>query len=98
MGQEPKIHLFICTHRREDGECCATKGAQSLRDEVKLQVKKLAGIQRSEVRINSAGCLGRCEEGIAAVLYPTGKWFTGLSAEDASRLVEEVKAALTRPR
>tara|TARA_B100001113_G_scaffold175191_1_gene143564 strand:+ start:16152 stop:16379 length:228 start_codon:yes stop_codon:yes gene_type:complete len=28
-----------------------------------------------DVRINKSGCLNRCEEGIACVIYPQGIWY-----------------------
>ena len=43
--------------------------------------------------MNHAGCLDICEQGIAAVLYPSGEWFTGLTPADAERLVNAVEQA-----
>lgn len=28
----------------------------------------------NDVRINKSGCLGKCEEGPACVVYPEGNW------------------------
>jgi (2Fe-2S) ferredoxin len=46
------------------------------------------------VRVNAAGCLGQCEQGIAAVLYPKGEWFLNLMPGDAPLLVSAVEKAL----
>lgn len=79
-------HLFICTNKRDKGECCADKGSVELRDEVKRLAKK-AGL-KGRIRVNAAGCLGHCSEGITTVLYPEGKWLTQLTKDDAPVLLE----------
>lgn len=85
-----KAHLFVCTHSRETGESCGPKGGGTLRDSIKRNCKG-AG-----VRINASGCLGHCERGITAVLYPQGKWFFGLRPDAVSleRLQKSVEDAL----
>ncbi len=68
-------HVFVCGNRRPDGHprgCCASKGAEKIRDYMKVRVKEL-GIKG--VRVNAAGCLDRCELGPCAVLYPEGVWY-----------------------
>lgn len=85
-------HLFVCTNRREKGSCCADKGASELRDRVKMLAKE-RGFRN--VRVNAAGCLGHCEEGIVAVLYPEGQWFTNLSKDETSPLLQAIETALS---
>ena len=65
-------HVFFCTNQREAGEaCCNNHGAQKARDYVKNKVKEL-GISKlhNNIRINSAGCLDRCDEGPVIVVIP----------------------------
>ncbi len=85
---EIKAHLFICTNHRDVGDSCAAKGSKELREKLKNQFRQ------KDVRINTAGCLGRCEHGILAVLYPEGKWFSGLTTESGPLLEEAVKRSL----
>lgn len=47
-----------------------------------------------EVRVNSSGCLGYCEKGIAAVIYPAGKWHFDLTANDDEILLKEIRTCL----
>jgi (2Fe-2S) ferredoxin len=85
-------HLFICTNDRGPDSkrpSCAHRGAAELRDQVKAACRGLG-----KVRVNSAGCLDQCEQGVAAVLYPSAEWFLGLKSEDAGKLVEAVKKQL----
>lgn len=86
-----KRHIFFCTNQRADGSaCCAKLGSQALRDYAKQRTKEL-GIAGKEgcVRVNSAGCLNRCEEGPVAVVYPDDVWYTYVDKEDIDEIVEQ---------
>ncbi len=83
-----ETHVFVCGNRRPEGHergCCASKGAEKIRDYMKVRVKEL-GLKG--VRVNQAGCLDRCEEGPCAVLYPEGVWYR----LDSFEAVDEVLA------
>ena len=70
-----RSHVFCCTNERPPGHkrgCCAGKGAVKLRDYMKARAKEM-GLK--DVRINSAGCLDRCELGPTVVIYPEGVWY-----------------------
>ena len=41
------------------------------------------------VRVNTAGCLDRCEEGPVAVVYPEGVWYTYVDSEDIDEIVDQ---------
>lgn len=92
---EKKAHLFICVNDRGEGakESCARKGAQDLRDRVKTLCFE-RGFPKGSYRINNSGCLGPCERGISAVLYPKGEWILDNTPEDAEKLVNLVEQAL----
>jgi len=82
-------HLFVCTNRRPDGHkrgSCAERGSEALRDYMKVRVKEL-GIRR--VRVNTAGCLDRCELGPCVVIYPEGVWYKITTREDVDRVLSE---------
>lgn len=83
-------HVFFCTNRREDGsQCCAQCGAGDLRDHLKRRAKELNIAGRGGVRINTAGCLDRCEEGPVVVVYPEGIWYTYVDREDLEEILTE---------
>jgi (2Fe-2S) ferredoxin len=90
MGYFDK-HVFFCTNQREDGsDCCNNHGAQHARDYVKNKVKELAISDRqNRIRINSAGCLDRCDEGPVLVVYPEGIWYTFVDESDLDEIIEE---------
>ncbi len=82
-------HLFVCTNRRPDGHkrgSCAEKGSETLRDYMKARAKEL-GI--ANIRVNSAGCLDRCELGPCVVLYPEGVWYRIDSTADVDAVLQQ---------
>lgn len=84
-----QYHVFCCTNRREPGHtrgCCAEKGAEALRDYMKLKVKE-AGIPQA--RVNNAGCLDRCELGPCMVVYPEGVWYSCKTNADVDEVISE---------
>jgi len=83
-----KTHVFICTNGQPDqiGKC-ASKGSESLHALVKAQCQDLG----PSARINKSGCLGQCERGIAAVIYPHGYWHLELTDKDSTKLVDFIK-------
>ena len=84
-----KHHIFCCTNKREPGHtrgCCAEKGAEALRDYMKLKVKEA---KMEGVRVNMAGCLDRCELGPCMVIYPEGIWYSCKSKADVDEVIAE---------
>ncbi len=82
-------HLFVCCNRRPDGHprgSCAAKGSERLRDYMKARAKEL-GI--TGIRVNSAGCLDRCELGPCLVIYPEGVWYKIETNADVDRVLTE---------
>ena len=83
-----RIHIFVCTNRRPAGHrrgCCAAGDSESLRDYLKSRVKEMG---LPGVRVNSAGCLDRCELGPTLVIYPEGVWYGYKTHEDLDEILE----------
>jgi (2Fe-2S) ferredoxin len=84
-----EAHLFVCTNRRPDGHrrgSCAARGSEQLRDYMKARAKEL-GIRN--IRVNSAGCLDRCELGPCLVIYPEGVWYRIDSTADVDAVLQQ---------
>jgi (2Fe-2S) ferredoxin len=84
-----QAHVFVCCNRRPDGRrrgSCAARGSEALKDYMKARAKEL-GLRG--IRVNTAGCLDRCEFGPAIVIYPEGIWYRAESRDD----VDEILAA-----
>ena len=87
MGYYAK-HVFVCLNRREGGKrCCAGGGSEPLFDYMKKRIKAL-GLDPT-IRINRAGCLGRCDEGPMLVIYPEGRWFHYTNTADIDDIIEK---------
>jgi (2Fe-2S) ferredoxin len=83
-----RAHVFCCTNERPEGHprgCCKAKGAEKLRDYMKARAKELGF---GDIRINSAGCLDRCEYGPTMVIYPEGIWYSVLTRADVDEVLD----------
>lgn len=82
-------HVFFCTNQRDDGrQSCNQCGATDARAYVKQRCKELGLSGPGKVRINTAGCLDRCELGPVLVVYPEGVWYTYVDKEDLDEIIE----------
>ena len=80
-------HIFFCTNIREDGSnCCGKHGTQKLRDYAKQLCKSIP--KEKNIRVNSAGCLNRCDKGPVLVIYPEAVWYRYIDKEDIDEIVE----------
>ncbi len=83
-----RAHVFCCTNQRPAGHprgCCLDKGALPLRNYMKARAKELG---LAGVRINTSGCLDRCELGPTMVIYPEGVWYRCRTVEDAEEVLQ----------
>jgi (2Fe-2S) ferredoxin len=83
-----EAHVFCCTNERPAGHprgCCKAKGSEKLRDYMKARAKEF-GLVR--VRINTSGCLDRCELGPTMVIYPEGVWYSVQTREDVDEILQ----------
>lgn len=82
-------HVFFCCNQREPGEtACNNHGASEMLAYAKDQAKPLK-IDGNRIRLNRAGCLGRCDEGPVLVVYPEGVWYTYIDRSDIDEILRE---------
>lgn len=83
-------HVFFCNNQRGEGEtCCANRGAAAARTYAKDRIAELKLKGPGKVRINSAGCLDRCDLGPVLVVYPEGVWYTYVDKDDIEEIIQE---------
>lgn len=83
-------HVFFCTNQREDRAACGNKGCgEHARSYVKKRVKELRFDGSKRIRINAAGCLGRCLEGPLCVIYPEGVWYRFQNDQDLEEIITQ---------
>lgn len=85
-----KKHLFFCTNKRQPGKkCCEDAHASEMRHYAKKRIKALSLAGFGGVRVNIAGCLGRCACGPCLVVYPDAVWYTYANAADIDEIIEK---------
>ncbi len=85
-----KRHVFFCTNQRTNGEaCCQDHQANEMRAYAKERMKELVPKGEGRMRINSAGCLDRCEKGPVLVVYPEAVWYTYTDKADIDEIINE---------
>lgn len=83
-------HVLVCCNQRAPGEdCCNNHGASELMGYMKDRVKALGLAGEGQVRVNKAGCLGRCDDGPLMVVYPQETWYTFIDREDIDEIVDK---------
>ena len=85
-------HIFFCTNDRGDDAIrpsCGRCGTAQLRGYAKTRMKELGLTGEGKVRVNTAGCLDRCEEGPVCVVYPDAVWYTFIDEEDLDEIIDE---------
>ena len=57
---------------------------------MKKKIKKSGQSGKGQIRVNTAGCLDRCDLGPVIVIYPQGIWYTYLDEEDIDEIIESL--------
>lgn len=85
-----KHHVFICANQREAGEaCCNATGGGEMFAYAKDKIGSLKLNGPGAIRINKAGCLGRCDQGPVMVVYPEETWYSFIDKEDVDEIINE---------
>jgi (2Fe-2S) ferredoxin len=87
-----RYHVFFCTNLRAPDAprpSCGGCGSEHLRTYAKQRVSELGLNGPGRVRINQAGCMERCEQGPAVVIYPEGIWYRCRNTSDVDAIIEQ---------
>ena len=85
-----KHHVFFCCNQRAEGEMsCHAQGGSTLQTYAKERIGELKLNGTGKVRINKAGCLGRCDQGPVLVVYPDNVWYTCIDQDDVDEIISE---------
>ena len=83
-------HVFICTNHRDNGDAsCSKVGGEAAFAYAKDRIGALKKNGPGAIRINKAGCLGRCDQGPVLVVYPEETWYTVVDNEDVEEIIQE---------
>ena len=82
-GNSPRLQVLVCG---ETG--CVSSGCKAVQAALREEIAKHDGLAE-RVNLVQTGCIGSCELGPVAVVYPEGILYTGLTAADAPAIVEQ---------
>ena len=87
---KPQYHIFVCTNTRPPGHpkgSCGEKDSEDFLMNVQMGLveRNLIG----KAMVTGAACLGPCDRGISAVVYPDGVWYQHLKAEDVADILDQ---------
>lgn len=83
-----RTHVFCCVNERAPDHprsCCSARGSIDLLNYMKARAKELGS---ENIRVNSSGCLERCELGPSMVIYPEGIWYHYDTKEDVDEILD----------
>lgn len=83
--QRGSRHIFVCT-----GTQCAPSKSSELYAYLKRRLKELdPGSGKGRILRSQCQCLGICEGGPLAVVYPEGIWYYDLDAEKIEKILRQ---------
>ena len=77
-----RAHVLVC-----GGTGCTSSGSVKLIDEFEKHLKE-NGLEK-QVKVIKTGCFGLCALGPVVVVYPEGAFYSMVTPEDVSEIVEE---------
>ncbi len=89
MSHFYKRHIFFCNNVRTDGkQCCSQRGAKEMYRYAKDNCRANGTLGMGRVGVSESRCLGRCENGPVAVVYPDNVWYQYIDEEDIDEIME----------
>jgi len=83
-------HIFFCNNIRKDGKsCCSQFSAKESYRYVKDKCRDMALLGQGKIGVSESCCLGRCEHGPVAVVYPDNIWYQYIDEEDLDNIIIE---------
>ena len=89
LDYKAKAHLLVCCRKREDKPCCSKKNAEELVSQLKEWVR--SENLKKKIKVSKSSCLGFCESGITACLYPQNQWLHNISLRDLEKIKTMLK-------
>ena len=82
-------HIFFCNNIRTNGkQCCSQNGAKELYRYAKDKCRETSMLGEGRFGVSESRCLGRCEHGPVAVVYPDKVWYCYSDVADIDELLD----------
>ncbi|MBE8190414.1 MAG: (2Fe-2S) ferredoxin domain-containing protein [Candidatus Thioglobus sp.] len=83
-------HIFFCNNVREDGTaCCSQLSAGKLYAYAKDKCRAAGRLGIGKIGVSESRCLGKCEFGPVAVIYPDNIWYKYINSADIDEIITE---------
>jgi len=89
MSHFYKRHIFFCNNVRTDGkQCCSQRSAKEMYRYAKDKCRANGRLGEGRIGVSESRCLGRCQDGPVAVVYPDNVWYQYIDEEDIDEIME----------
>lgn len=86
-------HVFVCVNDRKGArKSCADGNSPAVKQLLKGEFKKRGW--QGKVRVSHCGCMGLCMDGPNIILYPQRTWYSGVTEDNADRVIQEVTSIM----
>jgi (2Fe-2S) ferredoxin len=83
-------HIFFCNNVRKDCKsCCSQLGAKEMYRYAKDKCRDIGQIGEGKIGVSESRCLGRCDHGPIAVVYPDNVWYQYIDKEDIDEIINQ---------
>jgi (2Fe-2S) ferredoxin len=83
-------HIFFCNNVRKDCKaCCSQLGAKEMYRYAKDKCRDIGQLGEGKIGISESRCLGRCDNGPIAVVYPDNVWYQYIDKEDIDEIINQ---------
>ena len=84
-----KKHIFFCTNIKKDGTGCGKICSQDMQVFAKKYLQEKDEWGEGKIRVSKSACLGRCDEGPVAVVYPESTLYTYVDEHDVKEIIDK---------
>ena len=83
-------HVFVCTNdRKGERKSCADNNSPLVKAKLKAAIDEKGW--KGKIRVSTSGCMGLCAEGSNVIIYPQKIWFSGVTSDDAGKIISELE-------
>lgn len=83
-------HIFFCNNIRPHNQaCCAQFNAKKAYQYAKDKCRAQGLLGPGKIAVSESRCLGRCESGPVAVVYPDSVWYQYIDEQDIDEIISQ---------